>query len=581
MEMKTFARALLPLSLAALIASCGDPAGPEAVATVTVNPPTSTLAIGGTVTLTATTKDASGTELTGRTITWSSEQASVATVNASTGVVTAVASGTATIKATSEGKSGSATITVSAVPVASVSVSNPAAQPMERTLTTQLVATTKDASSNVLTGRVVTWTSSAPTVASVDPATGLVTALDRGTATITATSEGKTATTDLEVIILYRSITAGTAFSCDLGSIGIATCWGNNGGQDGRLGNGPLDNASLADSPTQVVVLGAQRFTQISSGDRHTCGLTSAGAAYCWGSNGYGQLGAPSIPSWAHQPVAVAGGIVFTQISAGETHTCGITAAGAAYCWGENGVGQLGTGNTTDATQPVAVTGGIVFAQISAGSSNGAIPTTCGVATSGKAYCWGSDVSGNIGDGGAISGLTSDFKTSPTLVSGPQTFKAVTVGVSHVCGILTSGAGYCWGDNDNGKLGIGSETAVSSPTALSTSQTFLQIDAGYENTCGVTTTNALYCWGANIGGESGTASDVGQVSMAPAAAASGEWIEVNLGTTFSHTCGILKTRLSVRCMGRNDFGQLGNGTTTGANTANATPVLVTKQQPLP
>jgi hypothetical protein len=325
-------------------------------------------------------------------VTWSSEQASIATVNPPSGVVTAVASGSATIKATSEGKTGSAVITVSAVPVASVSIANPVAQPMERTLTTQLVATTRDASSNVLTGRAVTWTSSAPTIASVDATTGLVTALDRGTAKITATSEGKTATTDLEVIILYKSITAGSGFSCDLGSIGIATCWGNNGGQDGRLGNGVLDNASLADSPLEVVVLGGLRFTQISSGDRHSCGITAAGAAYCWGSNGLGQLGAPSVSSWAHQPVAVTGSLVFTQISAGETHTCALTAAGAAYCWGENGVGQLGTGNTTDATSPVAVAGGIVFAQISAGTSNGQVPTTCGVATNGRAYCWGSDV---------------------------------------------------------------------------------------------------------------------------------------------------------------------------------------------
>lgn len=567
---------------AAIAASCGGDTEPATVATVTVTPSTSTLAVGATATLTASVKDANGSEMTNQVVTWSSSQTSIATVNSSTGLVTAVAAGTSTITATASGKSGTATVTVSSIPVNSVTIANPTAQPMERTLTAQLTATTRDASNNVLTGRVVTWSSSAPTVASVDAATGLVTALDRGTATITATSEGKTATTNLEVIILYRSISAGSGYTCDLGSIGIASCWGNNGGQDGRLGNGVLDNASLPDSPVPVNVLGTQRFTVISSGDRHSCGLNSTGAAYCWGSNGDGQLGAPSIASWAHQPVAVAGNLTFTQISAGEGHTCAITAAGAAYCWGDNGVGQLGDNTTTDATSPVAVSGGITFATISAGMSFGGLSKTCGVATNGRAYCWGSDTYGELGDGGTISGQTTDFKKVPTLVSGPQNFKSISVGYSHVCGVLTTGAGYCWGDANSGKLGINDDmNGVSAPTALATTQNFLQIEAGYQHTCGVTTTFALYCWGANDVGQSGTASDVGQISIFPKLAAAGEWIEVTVGGSASHTCGILRTRLSVRCMGRNDVGQLGNNTTTPSTTANPTPVLVTKQQPLP
>jgi alpha-tubulin suppressor-like RCC1 family protein len=571
----------ISLVVAALAAACGDPAGPktEPVATVTVSPSAPTLNIGGTVMLSAVTRDASGTELTGRSVSWSSSANNVATVS-SAGLVTAVAAGTAQVTATSEGKTGSVTVTVAAVPVASVSISAPTT-PMERTLTQTLTATTKDAASNVLTGRVVTWSSSAPAIASVDATTGVVTALDRGIATITATSETKTASVQVEVIILYRSITAGSSFSCDLGSIGIASCWGSNGGQDGRLGNGPLDNASLADSPVPVNVLGTQRFTTISSGARHSCGLAAAGAAYCWGSNGDGQLGAPSIPSWAHQPVAVTGNLAFTQISAGDAHTCAITAAGGAYCWGDNGVGQLGNNSTTDATSPVAVAGGIVFASISAGTSTGSTSKTCGVATNGRAYCWGSDTNGELGDGGVISYSTLDFKKVPTEVAGGFTdWKSVAVGTVHACGIRTTGAAYCWGSNNSGKLGTGNDVDdESAPKALATTQTFLQIEAGYMNTCGVTTAYALYCWGANVNGESGSASEVGQIAKAPALAAAGEWIEVNLGGSSSHTCGILRTRLSVRCMGSNDSGQLGNGATTSSTTSNPTPVLVTKQQP--
>lgn len=461
-------------------------------------------------------------------------------------------------------------------PVASVAISGNVAQPIERTTTVQLTATTRDASNNTLTGRTVTWTSSAPAIASVDAATGLVTALDRGTATITATSETKTATTSIEVIILYRSIAAGEGFTCDLGSIGMAHCWGENGSQDGRLGNGPLDNAQMADSPIPVNVLGTARFTQISSGARHSCGVTSAGAAYCWGSNGNGQLGNTAHPSWAHQPVAVAGTQTFSQISAGDTHTCALTTGGAAYCWGENGDGQLGNNSQVDSNVPVAVSGGLTFTAISAGRG-----VTCAVATNGTGYCWGSDTYGMIGNGGTVSYQTTDVRLTPTQVSGPTTFKSIAVGTFHVCGFLVAGQGYCWGENSSGKLGVGDPDVfdASAPMPLASSALYSQLDAGYQHSCGVTTSFALHCWGANVSGESGSAVTVGQIAYAPAVAASGEWIEVNVGGTSVHTCGILRTRLSVRCMGNNESGQLGNNTTTGANVANATMVPVFSQQP--
>jgi alpha-tubulin suppressor-like RCC1 family protein len=461
-------------------------------------------------------------------------------------------------------------------PVSTVTIGGNVTQPIERTVTVPLTATTRDASNGLLTGRVVAWSSSAPTVASVDAATGVVTALDRGTATITATSETKTATTEIEVIILYRSIAAGDGFTCDLGSIGMAHCWGENGGQDGRLGNGPLDNASLANSSVPVNVLGTPRFTQISSGARHSCGVTSAGAAHCWGGNGSGQLGNTANPSWAHQPVLVAGTQTYSQISAGDTHTCALTTTGAAYCWGENGSGQLGNNSTTDSNVPVAVSGGHSFTNISAGSE-----VTCAVATTGAAYCWGSDTYGMIGNGGEITYSTTDIRTTPTSVVQQTTWKQVAVGTFHVCGVLVSGTGYCWGDNSSGHLGIGDPNVFdsSSPLAVNTSVLFSQIESGYFNSCGVTTTFALHCWGANVSGESGSATAVGQIAYSPALAASGEWIEVNLGGTSPQTCAITRNRLSVRCMGNNDSGQLGNNTTTNSNTANPTMQQVFKQTP--
>jgi uncharacterized protein YjdB len=166
------------------------------VAAVTVSPATAGVTVGQTVQLTATPKDASGNALTGRVVTWASSAPAVATVSG-TGLVSGVAAGTATIAATSEGQSGPAAITVSAVPVASVAVS-PATAGVTVGQTVQLTATPKDASGNALTGRVVIWTTSAPAVATVS-GTGLVSGVAAGSATVTATSEGKSATATLTV----------------------------------------------------------------------------------------------------------------------------------------------------------------------------------------------------------------------------------------------------------------------------------------------------------------------------------------------------------------------------------------------
>jgi uncharacterized protein YjdB len=169
---------------------------PVPVASVAVSPATATVLAGNTVQLAATPKAADGDPLAGRTVTWTSSNPAVATVNSS-GLVTAVAAGTVTITATCEGKSGTATITVTTVPVASVTVA-PSSANLQVSQTVQLTATPKDASGNPLSGRVVTWATSSAAVATVS-GSGLVTAVAAGTATITATSEGQSGTAAITV----------------------------------------------------------------------------------------------------------------------------------------------------------------------------------------------------------------------------------------------------------------------------------------------------------------------------------------------------------------------------------------------
>src|SRR5439155_15131308 len=135
---------------------------------------------------------------------------------------------------------------------------------------------------------------------------------------------------------------------------------------DGELGNG-----SRTSSAAPVAVAGGLSFSALAAGGRHTCGVTDARTAYCWGYNGEGELGTGSATNSA-TPVAVAGGLSFSALAAGAPsgfnsefgHTCGLTSVGAVYCWGDNGDGQLGTGSATNSATPVPVVGGLSFSAL-------------------------------------------------------------------------------------------------------------------------------------------------------------------------------------------------------------------------
>ena len=144
------------------------------------------------------------------------------------------------------------------------------------------------------------------------------------------------------------------------------------------------------DTPAVVVVGGNGRGA-------HSCAIDNDDAMWCWGDNSFGQLGNPTVTGSTANPVRVAGGMVFSTITAGGLHTCGLTAQGEAYCWGDNAVGQIGDGTTTQAGIPVAVTGGLTFQSLSAGNYH-----TCGITTEGVGYCWGS---GPLGVAGVTTSL--------------------------------------------------------------------------------------------------------------------------------------------------------------------------------
>ncbi|HEY3011153.1 MAG TPA: Ig-like domain-containing protein [Gemmatimonadales bacterium] len=448
-------------------------------------------------------------------------------------------------------------------PVASVTII-PSTLPLTVGETQQLTAVLRNAAGTELTGRTVTWTTSDATVATVSTS-GLVSALSTGSATIEASSEGQTGTAAVTVAApiptrTFVAFTAGGAHTCALTAEGAAYCWGR--GESGQLGapapsSCPLDPGVFPCALAPVAVGGGLTFEQITGGGSHTCGLTVDGTAYCWGSNTSGQLGNNSTTQ-SQVPVPVATELHFDALDAGANHTCGVTSGGASYCWGLNDRGQLGDGTTTNRTVPVAVSGGLAFEVLTAGGFN--IGHTCGVVTGGAAYCWGDNEQGQLGMGSA----DVDPHALPTAVSGGLAFVSLTAGLGrHTCGLLDTGAAYCWGENTFGALGDGSTIARAIPVPVSGGLGFTDVKAGgfIGHTCGFTDTGAAYCWGENERGQVGDGTTIDR-SLPSAVAGGLSFADLEAG--FRHTCA-LTTSGTLYCWGSGAAGQLGINSTSQRN----------------
>lgn len=543
--------------------------GPAAVASVTLTPSLVTMNVGNSAPLTATALDANGNVLNGRTITFASSSTTIATVT-DAGVVTAVGAGVAHITATSEGRSADASITVRPT-IASIEIGG-ALDTLEAYDVRNLMAIARDADGQAIPDVAFTWTSSNPTIASVGAANGVLTGVDRGTVTVTALAGTKTATVTRVVVIKYRSLALGTQHACDLASGGIAWCWGLNG-NDARLGADEIGAEVYRSSPVRVP--GNHRFTQLVTFARFTCGLRIDGKALCWGNNGWGSLGAESNAGYSQTPLPVAGNLTFARLSAGADHACGITVANAVYCWGHNDWGQFGIGNTNSPAAPVVAANGVALTSVSAGPS-----FTCGIAAGGAAYCWGANGLGQTGEGTAIS-YGNTFRNVPAPVAGNLTFSALTLGYTFACGLAINGDAYCWGSN-GGRLGDGTTVDASTPKLVTGGRRYVQIASGYGHSCAISTSNDLYCWGSNTYGQLGTG---GAFSNVPVLSAGGlktaEVAVAGIGTgSGSFTCAVSQDRLTTRCWGRNEYGQLGNGLTALPTAANPTPTIVVGQKPL-
>jgi uncharacterized protein YjdB len=277
-------------------------ASPAPVASVTVSPASTSLTVGGTAQLTATDKDAGGNVLAGRSVTWSSSNNATATVNSS-GVVTAVAAGSATITASSGGQTGTASVTVGQAPVASVTVT-PATSSITTGQTLQLTATAYDAGGHVLTGRSVSWSSSAAAVATVS-GSGLVTAAAVGTVKITATIGGQSGSSSITV--------------------------------------GPPAVSAVSVSPTQASI-GVGGTQQLTAKATSATGTTVTGVTYTWSSSNSSMA---SVSSSGLVTGVAAGSATITVSAAGKTATANVTVTGTTTSTGSLGYGNQPSGATT------------------------------------------------------------------------------------------------------------------------------------------------------------------------------------------------------------------------------------------
>lgn len=470
----------------------------QAVASVTVTPVTRGLsALGDTARFLVALKDARGNPVSGVTAQWSSSDTTVARVDAS-GKVTAVRNGTSIIAAAGGGRADSATVTVAqAIVIVAVAPDSAVMSPGD---TVRLTATPKDRNGFPVSGRVVAWNSAATVVADVS-ASGLVSAggMQLGPVQISATVEGHTEMAKVRVVVSFGFIAAGQRYACGLTDAGVPYCWGYDAG--GPFGNGgsigPVTDPVLAATPGPGAFQSLTAAPGDMNGFSHACGITPQGAAYCWGHGGSGQLGDGTTTWIVNTPVAVAGGLSFAMVSAGTDHTCGLTTGGAAYCWGLNDDDQLGDSSTTSRTAPVPVAGGLSFVSIAAGSRH-----SCGVTTTGAGYCWGNNSNSQLGNGTTTSSLV------PVPVSGGLTLASVTAR-GHTCALTTAGAAYCWGYNAHGQLGDGTTTSRSVPTPVAGGVTFTALSAGASHTCGVAAGAAAYCWGSGgLGASAPTQSSV-------------------------------------------------------------------------
>lgn len=574
---------------------------PVLISTVEVLPRVDTLFVGDSLTsgdtlqLVAVVTMKSGATLTSVPVAgfgtvralWQSSDTSVIVVD-SNGVARPRGFGTATVTA-SAGRRASAQLTVA--PAAARVDVTPATATVVEGDTLRLTAVAVDRQGRPVRGTRFTWRA-VGAAATVDT-TGLVRAAAVGTLRVIATTTGGVDTavvTVLPRVFLARpsgavgaisadnagGISAGGDFSCGRISLDRAYCWGiDSTSQIGAAvqDTGCVNEFELLDSagtrrvypcaltPTRVA---GPAMTQVTAGGAHACGIDAAGAAYCWGSASWGQVGAGlgGIGVKHDRPTPVSGGVRFAAISAGYAHTCALDVAGRAWCWGNDDLGQLGSEKLATSTTPIPVdpphlVG--VYRQISAGLTH-----TCALDAAGRAVCWGGNAWGQVGVAPARA------IEQPTPVQAGLAFSQISAGgakiyepnakggvdtlyVGATCGVTPGGDAYCWGANLQGQLGSAASTVFSAAPVRIAGGGYSAIAVGGTHVCAIQNAQPV-CWGTYALDRLGSVS----IGPSPRRIDTGGRQVTAISSGRRHSCAVTTDGQGF-CWGSNVLGPFGDG----------------------
>lgn len=354
-------------------------------------------------------------------------------------------------------------------------------------------------------------------------------------------------------------LVAGNNFAC-LRTAGRAECWGRD--DMGQLGDGQASDGSR-NARGAPVGLDAN-VTHVAAGYLHACAV-AAGDVYCWGNNDSGQLGPDVMGTSSPTPQRVELGAAALQVSAGLYHSCALLDGdGGVRCWGGNTFGELGRGDTLDATGQIAT----VQAPAGVQSLSGNGPFTCLIAQPDamddpELHCWGFSEYAPT-----ISGSFTNF-SAPLDLEADGVVTSLDVGMWHAC-VAQDGDALCWGANSSGQLGVGSQGNLSfDDSTPSLRGGVTQVAAGvnaaqqpWGSSCAIRY-GVVYCWGTNEWGEAGSTADLTHFPRAqlytPFVGQQVRSVVVSQGYLHGHACAVLGPDDSLHCWGTNESGQLGVG----------------------
>ena len=308
-------------------------------------------------------------------------------------------------------------------------------------------------------------------------------------------------------------------------------------------------DVASADGPPMAVT------SVVSAGQAHTCAVHGTGL-FCWGDNTMGDLGNGATTE-QDAPVAVSSNQRWAAIGSGANHTCGIDDTGALWCWGQNDLGQLATGDTMPHATPTRS-----IAQRNWQTLSTSFEHTCAIAGDGSLWCWGRNTEGELGQNDPFlpSCTSAPPEPNPLQVGSDSDWIAVSAGDGATCGIRAPGTLWCWGRNSQGQLGLGSsaQEQYRSPQQVGTISYWQHVSIGPFSTCGIQRVNnqsTLLCWGDTSNGAVGVAPE-GTVAAPIQITDQVDWTDVQVATF--HACG-LHSSGALTCWGRNVEGQLGLG----------------------